>query len=223
MAILKGLAKPARCGLYLRKPDSPCASPALTATGKVRQQTGQEGPNPLRGFWDSAAEPSAAGRRETVGPRPNLSGFEDGLGHLPSVQIDESDLVHSTASQVRSRIGTRRDTISSSALWTSSSHFSWWVIFIDTDRNSHEDDRCSLFDLGNSRRLRFVIALCRCYLVHFYEAEVQRRLGKEGRGVDAPPLSCNSESPRYSHRRCNHPMGEIYASSSGCLSHHRCF
>jgi len=28
-------------------------SPALTATSKVGRQTGQKGPNPLRGFWDT--------------------------------------------------------------------------------------------------------------------------------------------------------------------------
>src|ERR1039458_426298 len=50
-----------------------CGSPVLTATSKVRQQTGHWGPNPLRGFWDTPGEPWLAGRREGAGPRPILS------------------------------------------------------------------------------------------------------------------------------------------------------
>jgi hypothetical protein len=51
----EGLAKPnAFCNSA--KPKRRCGSPALTATTKVRQQTGQEGPNPLRGFWDRPAK-----------------------------------------------------------------------------------------------------------------------------------------------------------------------
>ena len=55
---------------------------------------GTEGPEASGGFWDSKAGSGWPGRRETTGPRPDLSGFEDGLGHLQSIQIDESDLVH---------------------------------------------------------------------------------------------------------------------------------
>ena len=50
-----------------------CASPALTATSRVGQQTGHWGPNPLRGFWDTPGAPWLAGRRERAGPRPILS------------------------------------------------------------------------------------------------------------------------------------------------------
>src|ERR1035441_2555471 len=50
-----------------------CASPALTATSRVGQQTGHWCPNSLRGFWDTPGAPWLAGRRERVGPRPILS------------------------------------------------------------------------------------------------------------------------------------------------------
>ena len=51
-----------------------CASPALTATSKVGQQMGQEGPNPLRGFWDTFLSPLGANGRCRVRP---VSTYED--------------------------------------------------------------------------------------------------------------------------------------------------
>jgi hypothetical protein len=81
-------------------------SPTLTAATKVRQHTGQVGPNSLRGFWDRPAEPSLEGRRKKGGPKPFLSKAERWQTLIClSVRIHHAELVQSAARQTSMRIG----------------------------------------------------------------------------------------------------------------------
>jgi hypothetical protein len=83
-----------------REYERQCGKPRATATSKVGQQTGQWA-RTLCGDFGTAKQGSGlqGGVRQAVRDQVFL-GFEDGLDHLRSIQIDESDLVHSTACQI---------------------------------------------------------------------------------------------------------------------------